>query len=95
MFATALIDSVLPAYGVIGFTLLLLGGGAIVVASRVLTARRVQCPVRAEEAGIVVESQKRFPWSRERRVSVANCSLLPRGVTCEQRCLAHGQHAKV
>jgi hypothetical protein len=87
MFASVLFDSVLPAYGVIGLTLLLLLGAAIVVASRVLTSRRVPCPVQAVEAGIVLESQKRFPWSQERRTSVAQCSLLPNGVTCEQNCL--------
>ena len=87
MIATGLFDAILPAYGVIGLTLLLLLGAAIVVASRVLTPRRVQCPANAMDAAIVQESQKRFPWSSQRQTTVAQCSLLPNGVTCQQNCL--------
>ncbi len=87
MFAASLFDSILPAYGVIAITLVVLLGAAVVVASRVLMARRVACPKDGSSADILVESQKRWPWSHERRTSVAQCSHLPNGVTCAQQCL--------
>ena len=87
MFAMGVFDSILPAYGVIALTVLLLLGAAIVVASRVLTARQVDCPADGRRADLVVESQKRWPWSAHRNVQVAECSHLPRGVTCAQQCL--------
>lgn len=87
MFAMGLFDSILPAYGVIGVTLLLLLGAAVVVASRVLTARQVKCPADGVSAEITVETRKRWPWSQARQSSVAQCSHLPNGVTCAQQCL--------
>ncbi len=94
MFAVGVFNSVLPAYGVIAVTLGILLGAAIVVASRVLTARQVQCPATGESADIVVESRKTRPWTQSRRSEVAQCSLLPTGVTCAQRCLEcpSGEH---
>ena len=87
MFALGLFDSILPAYAVIAMALVLLLGAAAVIASRVLTARSVQCPSDGRTAEILVESQKRWPWSQRRKVAVAQCSHLPRGVTCAQQCL--------
>ncbi len=94
MFAILFADSVLPAYAVIGVTLAVLLSAAVVVASRVLMARRVQCPANGQTAQILVESQKRWPWSRARRVDVAHCSHLPNGVTCAQQCLAERKAAQ-
>ena len=90
MFGLGSFDSVFPAYGLITVTLVLLLGAVGVVVSRVLTARRVQCPVNRCDADIVVESQKRVPWSAKRVSAVAECSLLPHGVTCAQGCLNCG-----
>ena len=88
---TSLFQSILPAYGVIAATMVVLLAAIVVVASRVLTARQVRCPVKEESADIVVESQKRRPWTQERQTGVAQCSLLPNGVTCEQNCLGREQ----
>lgn len=93
MFAIGSLDSFLPAYGVVGLTMVLLLGAVAVVASRVLTARSVQCPATGENAQIVVESQKRVPWNNQRKSEVAQCSLQPGGVTCAQGCLNCGHKA--
>ncbi len=87
MFALGLFDSILPAYSVVAFALVLLMGAAIVVASRVLAARQVTCPENGHPTDIVVETQKRWPWSQVPQSSVAQCSRLPHGVTCEQPCM--------
>ena len=94
MFALGIFDSILPAYSVIAVTMALLLGAVVVVASRVLTARSVRCPADGNDAEIVVESQKRWPWSKETAASVAQCSHLPHGVTCAQQCLGCDSKAR-
>ena len=87
MFALSMWNSVVPIYSLLGVTLVVLTGALIVAVSRVLSARTVDCPASGRAAHILVESEKRMPWSSTRRTAVAHCSLLPGGVTCAQGCL--------
>jgi len=89
MFAS-IFDSFLPAYGVVAVALAVLLSAVVVVASRVLTKREVQCPATSESAEIIVGTQKRWPWTQARSTEVAQCSLMPAGVTCAQGCLNCG-----
>lgn len=70
---------------------LLLAFGALVVAAllwlvlgslhRSFALRRVECPVRAEAAFVVVRKR-----GRARAMVIQACSLAPRGLTCGTPC---------